>query len=93
MVQMCSPRTALNEDVVKENEHELAKEWTKDQIHESLKCCLSVGQSKRHHPKLKMPAVCTECCFLNILRVHPHLVRVGSEIELGEEVCTMKLIQ
>jgi hypothetical protein len=44
-------------------------------------------------PKTQNARGVYEMLFVNILRVHPHLVIAGAEIELGEEFCTMKLIQ
>jgi hypothetical protein len=40
-----------------------------------------------------MAFVCAERCFRNVLRLHPDLVISGTKVELGENGCTMELVQ
>ena len=62
-------------------------------VHQGLKSCQCVGQSKWHDQKLEVSLMSAEWGLFNVVRVHANLMIAAVQIELGEEVCTPELIE
>ena len=92
MLQVLGPRRAVDQSVVKENQHEPMEEGAEHVVHQHLKCCRSIGKPKRHHQELEVVMVGAEHRLLDVCRVHAHLVVPRAEVELGEVLGPMELI-
>jgi hypothetical protein len=49
MLQVLRPRRVVDQNVIKENQHEPTEEGVEHVIHQRLKCRRGVGEPKRHH--------------------------------------------
>jgi hypothetical protein len=74
MLQVLSPRVAVDEDVIEENKDKFPKKWPQHRVHESLKCSRSVRETKWHDQELKMAMMSSECSLFNILMADSNLV-------------------
>ena len=93
MLQVLRPRRAVDQDVVEENQHEPAEEGAEHIVHQRLKCRRGVGEPKRHHQELEVAVVGAERRLLDVRRVHAHLVVPRAEVELGEVLGPMELVE
>jgi hypothetical protein len=50
------------------------KERPKHEVHQTLECRQRVREPEGHHQELEVALMGLECCFLNVLGMHPHLV-------------------
>jgi hypothetical protein len=71
------------------NQHKHANEGLHDLIHQGLKCGRRIREPKWHDGELEVALVCSERRFLNVFRVHSHMMISGSEINLRKESSTM----
>ena len=93
MLQVLGPRSVVYQDIIKEHQHEPAKERSEHVIHQRLESRWCVGETEGHHQELIVSLMSAKHRFADVLRVHPHLMVAGAEVELGEETRTMELIQ
>jgi hypothetical protein len=93
VLEVFRPCLAVDEDVIKEHKHRLAQLGAEDVVHEGLKGRRSVGEAKRHDQELIVSLVCPERRLLDINGVHAHLVVARAQVELGEKVGAMQLIE
>jgi hypothetical protein len=93
VVQVLLPILAIYQDIIKENKDKPAQEGTEHIVHEGLECCRCVAKPERHHQELVQAVVGTKCRFVHVFRPHAHLVVPGTQVQLGEEPGTMKLVQ
>jgi hypothetical protein len=84
---------AINEYIIKEHQYKFPQKWREDAIHEVLKCGRSIAEAERHYCVLIMPLVCGEGSFGDIFWLHSDLMVARSQVQLGKDFCTMKLIQ
>jgi hypothetical protein len=93
MTKMLRPSRVVDVNIIEENENKVAEELAEDVTHESLERGGSVRQTEQHHQELVVPLVRPECRLLHIADVRTHLMISRTEVQLGKEPCTMKLIQ
>jgi hypothetical protein len=93
VVQVLLPILAIYQDVIKENKDKSAQEGTENIVHQRLECCRCVAKPERHHQELVQAVVCTKHRFVHVFRPHAHLVVPGTQVQLGEEPGTIKLVQ
>jgi hypothetical protein len=83
---------AVNEYIIKKHQYKFSQKLRKDAIHEVLKCGRSIAEAKRHYCVFIMPLVCGEGSLGDIFWLHSDLMVARSQVQLGEDFCTMKLI-
>jgi len=93
MLQVLRPRRAVDQNVVEENQHEPTEEGAEHVVHQRLKCRRGVGEPKRHHQELEVAVVGAERRLLDVRRVHAHLVVPRAEVELGEVLGPVELVE
>jgi hypothetical protein len=74
MLQMFCPCGTIDQNIVKENQHKHANEGLHDLIHQRLKCGGCIREPKWHDGELEVALVCSERHFLNVFRMHSHLM-------------------
>jgi hypothetical protein len=87
------PGRAIYQNVIKEYQGELSDERLQYIIHQSLECGWRISQAERHDYKFEGTTMCTEGCFVDVIRVHPDLMITTPEIQLCEETCTSEFIK
>ena len=93
VLEVLGPRLAVYQNIVKKDENELAEEGTKNLVHKHLERRWRVGEAERHDHELEVAVVGAERRFVDVLRVHAHLVVAAAEIKLGEERGTLEFIE
>jgi hypothetical protein len=89
---MLHPRCTIDENIIKENKHKPAQVGLEHVIHQCMERCRSVVEAKGHHQELEVAVVGAESRYRDIVRMHPHLMITGAEVELGEELRPVQLI-
>ena len=79
---------AVDKNVIKKHQYELAQIRLEDTIHEGLKGGRGIGEAKRHYHELIMPLVSPEGGFMLISFPHPDLMIAGCQIKFGENCCS-----
>jgi hypothetical protein len=82
--QVVRPGLAIDQNVVKKYQHETAKKWPQDVIHQGLEHGRRVAQSERHDEELVIAVVRPERGLVDVGLPHADLVVAGVEVELGE---------
>lgn len=82
---MLRPSRTVYQDVVKEHKYKATQVRAKNLIHECLEREGRIGEAKRHHQELEVTVVHPECCLVDVISVHAHLVIAVAKVELGEE--------
>jgi len=90
---MLRPGPAENENIIKENKDAPPKEWLQHCVHQRLEGRRSVREAEWHHKELKVPVMSSECGLGDVIRMHTNLVIPAAQVELGEEDCTLELVQ
>jgi hypothetical protein len=91
--EVVRPTGAVDQNVIEEHKHKPAEVGAQDFVHERLECRRGVAQPERHHQELVEAVVGAERRFVDVLGSHPHLVVPRPQVELGEEVRPIELIQ
>jgi hypothetical protein len=74
VLQMHGPGRAVDEYIIKKHQNKLMKERPKHGVRQTLERRQRVREPEGHHQELEVALMGLECCFLNVLGVHPHLV-------------------
>ena len=93
MLLMLSWIFRVNQDIIQIKNDTNVQHISEDLIHESLKCCWGIGQSKWHDIELVMTITRSEHCFMSVPWIDCNLVVAAGEIQLAEDLCIMELIQ
>jgi hypothetical protein len=93
MAKMISPCLAVNQNIVKKYQDEAAQERAEDVVHQCLECRRVSAQPERHHQELVQVVVGAERRLVDVLRPHAHLVIPGPEVQLGEELGAVELVE
>ena len=75
---------AIHDYIVEIDDYKLIKEWMKDLVHQSAKCCWGISESERHHQKLEGPIASDACRLLFIPFGDAHLPIPRAKIEFRE---------
>jgi hypothetical protein len=78
VLQVFGPRRAVNQNVIQKHQNELAEIRSENIVHERLECGQGIGEAKGHHQELVVPLVSAERRIVDVVRVHPNLVKVSS---------------
>jgi len=93
VLEMLRPRRAVNENVVEKNQHKPPQERPQDVVHQGLEGRRGVGEAERHHQTLVVAMMSAEGRLGDVVWVHPHLMILRAQVELGEETRPMELIE
>jgi len=93
VAKMIGPELAVYQNIVKEDENKLAKVGAENLVHQCLERRGRIGEAERHDHELEVAVVDAERRFVDVLRVHAHLVVAAAEIKLGEERGTLEFIE
>jgi hypothetical protein len=92
MTDMVLQSPAIDQDVLHEDQYKSPHERSKYMIHETLKCCRSIGQTEWHGSELKMVVMCFKSSLMLILGSHSYLMKSRIQVHLGKEFSTRYLI-
>jgi hypothetical protein len=92
VLQVLCPRGAIDQYVIKKHQHEPAEIRAEDVVHQCLESGWGVGEAERHHQKLVVPLVRAERRLADVVRVHPHLMIAGTQVQLREKAGAMDLV-
>ena len=84
---------AVYQNIVKEDENKLAKVGAENLVHQCLEHRGCVGEAEHHDHELEVAVVGAQRCFVDVLRVHAHLVVAAAEIKLGEERGALEFVE
>ena len=90
---MSIPKRVVNKNVIEKNENKFGRNMTKNDIHHSLEGGQRIGQSERHYEEFIMPFMCSKCRLLHISRFDMQLMISRAQVQLREDLSTMKLVQ
>jgi hypothetical protein len=93
MKQVLLIRGAVYQDIVKEHQDKLPKEWRQCRVHSLLKGSWSTCQPKRHHPKFKLTKVGLKRHFVLLLGLEQNLMQPRAQIQLGKLAGLSQLIK
>ena len=82
----------VDEDIIQIHNDKNIEFFREDFIDIAMKCCRSVGQSKRHYLILKVFVSGPESSFPLISFANSHPVIGTGEVELGKPPCSPQLI-
>ena len=85
MLEMLNPCFTIDENIIKEDQHEVLQVGTKYFIHQCLEHGRGICESKWHDQKFIMAIVFVEICSMDIICMDPNLVI--------PKMSTMELIQ
>jgi hypothetical protein len=83
----------VDQDVVNEDNDKLVQLRHEYRVHQIHEMCRSIGDSKRHNQILVQSVPCGEGSLRNVFRTDLDLVITRTEIDLGKDFCTGKLIK
>jgi hypothetical protein len=83
----------IDQDVINEDHDKLVQLWYEYEVHQVHEMCKSIGEPKRHNQILIQPVPGGEKGLRNIFRVDFDLVITRTKIDLGKDLCTVKLIE
>ena len=92
MHQMICHRLAIDEHIIEEDDDGLLQDGLEQLIHGCLECRWSVTQTKRHHSKLVMPLMRSECGFVDVSLLHQNLMIALHQIQLGEPSSSIQFV-
>ena len=84
---------AIHQNIVKKYQDIPSQYRLKYIIYEALKGSWSIGENRRHHPKLVMPVRSLKCSFVNIRWVNSNLMIPGPQVKLAKYSHPCKLVQ
>ena len=90
---MLLPASGIHQDIINKHNDTNVKQLMKYLVHQTHEGCRSIGQAKGHHHKLIMTISGPECCLGDILPSDPQLMVTRSEVNLGKDDSTLKLIK
>jgi hypothetical protein len=93
MLRMLFFALGINQDVVNEDQDKLIQLRHEYGVHQVHKMCRSNGESKRHNQILIQPVPGREGSLRNIFWTDLDLMITRTEIDLGKDSCTDKLIK
>jgi len=93
MSQVVGPAPAVNQNVVEKNKDEPTEVGTQHVVHERLESGRGVAQPEWHHQELVQAVMGAERHFVDVLRLHSHLIVPRPQVELREEARPVKPIQ
>jgi hypothetical protein len=85
-------RLAVNQNIVKKYQDEATQERAEHIVHQGLECRRGVAQRESHHQELVQSVVGAERRVVHVLRAHAYLVVPGPDVQLGEELGAMELV-
>ena len=85
MLDMFLQGLTENQNVIEESNDKLTIRACEDGVHDTRECWWSVGDSKWHNSKLKVPMMRFKCCFLFITLSHADLMVARAQIDFEEE--------
>jgi hypothetical protein len=83
----------IDQDVVNGDHDKLAQLWHEHGVHQVHEMCRSISESKRHNQILIQPVPGRESSLRDIFRTDLDLIITQTEINLGKDSCTGKLIK
>jgi hypothetical protein len=78
VAQVLRPWRTVNENVVEEYENKQSKKGLENLVHQCLKCRRCIHQAERHDQELEEAFMSAERHFVDIVKVHAHLVVAGT---------------
>lgn len=93
MAQVICPGRAINQYIIEKDNDEPAQKWLEHVVHEGLERCQGVGEAEGHDEELEQTLMSAERCFLDVVRVHAHLVVPRAHVELREEFGTAEFVE
>jgi hypothetical protein len=93
MLRMLFFTLGIDQDVVNEDHDKLVQLWHEHGVHPVHEMCRSIGESKRHNQILIQPVPGREGSLRDIFRMDLDLMMTRTEINLGKDSCTGKLIK
>jgi hypothetical protein len=83
----------IDQDVVNEDNDKLMQLRHEYEVHQAHEMCGSIGESKRHNQVLVQSIPGREGSLRDIFRTDLDLIITQTEIDLGKDPCTGKLIK
>ena len=77
MHEVVLPGSAIDQDIIKEDQDKLPETRSKSCIHGILEGPWGSGEAEGHNPKLKLPKVGLEVGFEFLAEFHADLVKAG----------------
>ena len=93
MNQMIIQSSAIDQDVIKEDDDEVTEIWPKNSIHCRLERGRSIAQAKWYHPELVVAMVRVKSRFADIIHMHQNLMITLKKVEFREPTCTSQFIK
>lgn len=80
MLQMILKSSAINQYIIEEHIHEVAKARSQSSVHCALEGSRCTRQSKSHHIEFILPQMCLKCSLEGFARLHKDLMETGMKI-------------
>jgi hypothetical protein len=93
MLRMLLFTLGIDQDVVNKDHDKLVQLRHEYGVHQVHKMCRNIGESKRHNQILVQPVPGREGSLRNIFWMDLNLMITRTEIDLGKDSCTDKLIK
>jgi hypothetical protein len=93
MLRMLLFTLGVDQDVINEDHDKLVQLRHEQGVHQVQEMCRSIGESKRHNQILVQPVPSGESSLRNIFRADLDLMITSTEINLGNDFSTGKLIK
>jgi hypothetical protein len=93
MDDMGVPSFTVDEDDIKKDKDKMMQKGFKYFVHETLKGGRCIANAKGHHQELVMASMSEKNIVRNICLLHANLVIAREEIDFGEDLSTLELIQ
>lgn len=84
MIHMIYQVATVDDNVIEENQKKPSKKLLENRIHQPLKCSKGIGKAKWHYQVLIMTPMSLEGSFMNIQKIHSHLIVLGLKVNFGE---------
>lgn len=94
--QVCHMRLQVRTEhqyIIQKYHYKFPQEGFQYEVHETLKCCRCISESKGHHPELVMPMMILEGSFVLIFMVHSYLMKTCSKVHARKILSTIQFIQ
>jgi hypothetical protein len=93
MLRMLFFTLGIDQDIINEDHDKLVQLRHEYGVHQVHEMCRSIGESKRHNQILVQPIPGREGSLRNIFHTDLDLMITRTEIDLGKDSCTGKLIK
>jgi hypothetical protein len=93
MLRMLLFTLRIDQDVINEDHDKLVQFWYEYGVHQVHQMCRSIGESERHNQILLQVVPSREGSLRNIFRTDLELMITRTEIVLGKDFSTGKLIE